>query len=377
MLKRYTKVLAAVALTWLGGSAYADQPAGLAATCDAGCTSCAPACPADCGGFYGSAGIVFLRACGNNNDAFSVFNCTYVGANPHDHVTSISTFDNGIETGYRFEVGYNAGSGWGARLRYFNFKSTNGITAHDNLADEQIDGGLTSTINTLKPLGLQFLSFGDDVNPTTLQFNNQIHIKIWDLDVTRSVRCGCLDLTGSVGLRYLQIYQEYNAFEALDTVPAVDGVNPARFEESQFLLSSHSANGFGPTLGLEARQTLWDNLRVYGQGKVGFIFCDGHQQALKQVNYSALYPVDLPNPEVTAATASYNRMITTTEVEVGLEYAHVLGSGSEVYLRAGLVGMVFGGVGNNSRSAVGAGTGQDKEDNLSLFGLNLSVGYRY
>lgn len=380
MLNRYTKALAAVALACLGGAAYADQPAGTVVGSDAACTTCAPACPTNCGGFYGSAGIVFLRACGNNNDAYSSFDCTYVGSNPVDHVTTINSFDNGIQTGYRFEVGYSTGCGWGVRLRYFNFDSTDSVSTQDNLSDDRQDGGLTSTINTLKPLGLQFASFGDDTNPTSLVFSNQIHVKVWDLEATRSTRWGCLDLTGSVGLRYLQIYQQYNAAESLNTIPATPidngfGGDNSRTEEQQFLFSSHSANGFGPTIGLEARQTLWDNLRVYGQGKIGWVFCDGRQQAATQTNFN-------PNrvmvtPVFDSREANYNRTITTTEVEVGLEYAHQLCSGSELYLRGGLMGMVFGGVGNNSRSAVGAGTGQDTQDNLSLFGLNLSVGFRY
>jgi hypothetical protein len=384
MLKRYSKALAAIALACLGGTAYAgDQPAGtvVSQTNISAClTDC---CPQNCGGVFGSAGILFLKSCANGDPAFSSFDCTYDNANPVTHATTVSNFDNGVDLGYRFEIGYHNGQGWGIRARYFKWESTSSVDTVDNLDDFRADAGLTSRKDTLRPLGLQFSSFGSDINPTFLNFNNRVRVEIWDVEVTRSTRCGCVDLTGSLGLRYLQTYQAYNASESLGTIPATPefdqfGNDVTTIFQSQFIRSGHSNNGLGPVLGLEGRTTLWDNLRAYGMGRVGFIFGNGHQEAFKQVNFDPQrVPPGFPNPENTRAEANYDKLVMTYEVEAGLEYAIQLNGGSEVFLRGGLFGMSIGGIGNSSRSNVGAGTGESATDNLGLFGITANIGFRY
>ncbi|MFO0814061.1 MAG: Lpg1974 family pore-forming outer membrane protein [Gemmatales bacterium] len=382
MLKRYAQALAAVALACVGGAAYADQPA-----VSTHVTSCATDCCNDsCGSFYGSAGVLFLRACGNGNSAYSSFDCMYENARPISHITNVTDFDNGIDLGYRFEFGYSGANGWGGRVRYFQFNSADTQSAIDNLDDERAGSGVTSRKDTLRPLGLGLLSFGTDINPTSVSYSNTIQIRTIDIELTKSGRCGCLDWTGSLGLRYLQTYQTYNYDEALLTSPAtrefdVFGFDITRAEQSQQLRSGHSFNGLGPILGLEGRYTLWDSLRVYGLGRVGFIFSDGHQEAFTRVNFDQAILDERQdpraNPTLASADSRYSKMITTYEVEVGLEYAYQLCSGSELYLRGGVVGMQFSGLGNSSRSAVGASPGESMYDNFSLFGLTATVGFRY
>lgn len=387
MLKRYTKALAAIALACLGGSVFADEPAGaiISTTNNNACLTgncCAPQ-----GGFFGSAGILFLKSLGNDNPAFSTLSSTFVDALPVSNNTTVTNFDNGVDIGYRVEVGYHNGNGWGARLRYFKWESTDSLNTVDNFDNsDAVQPGVTGAatrVDSLRPLGLQFLSFGTATNPTFLNFNNRIRVEIFDLEVTRSGRMGCVDLTASVGLRYLQTYQEYNASETLGAIPATPefdqfGNDVTTIFQSQSIRSGHSNNGLGPILGLEGRTTLWDSLRIYGQGRVGFVFGEGHQQAYQQVNFDpARVPFGFPNPQDTAADARYSKLVLTTEVEVGLEYAITLNSGSEVYLRGGLFGMSIGGVGNSSRSTVGAGTGESANDNLTLFGLTANIGFRF
>lgn len=386
MLKRYTKALAAIALACLGGSVFADEPAGtiISTTNSNACLTgdcCAPS-----GGFFGSAGILFLKSLGNDNPGFSTLSSQFNNALPVSNDTTVTNFDNGVDVGYRFEVGYHNGNGWGARLRYFKWESTDSINTVDNFDNSDAVPGVTGAatrVDSLRPLGLQFLSFGTATNPTFLNFNNRVRIEIIDLEVTRSGRMGCVDLTASLGLRYLQTYQEYNASEMLGNIPATPefdqfGNDVTTIFQSQSIRSGQTNNGLGPILGLEGRTTLWDNLRVYGLGRVGFIFAEGKQEAYQQVNFDPQrVPFGFPNPQNSSAIANYAKLVTTVEVEVGLEYAIQLNSGSEVYLRGGLLGMSIGGVGNSSRSTVGAGTGESQSDNLSLFGINASIGFRY
>lgn len=381
MLKRYSQALATVALAWFGGAAYAQQPAtsipssASAAAAAANCSTCAPACETSCGGFYGSASVLFLRSCSNGDNSYSSFDCPYHDGLPTAHFTTINNFENGINPGYRMEAGWTDGCGWGGRIRYFNFESADSQFVVDNLSDvPEAGNGIISVKFSASPLGLQFQSVGNVTDPSELVFQNRIRVSIWDLEATKSTRCGCLDLTWSVGLRYLQLNQDYNADERLQNLPPTPNFPTQAFTIDQHIRSQHTLNGLGPILGLEGRHTLWDNLRVYGSGRVGFIFCQGHQEAFYLGNFD---PSTELAPVFRAASETRSKMVTNAEAELGLEYGYELSRNSEAYLRVGLIGMVFGGAGNSSRSAIGAPAGDAKDENLSLFGINVSVGVRY
>lgn len=370
MLKRYSHALAAVALAWLSGSAYAQQPV-QPAVAASGCTTCAPDCQSG-GGFYGSVGVLYLKSTANSNNSYSSFDSPFLDGVPLASTTTINDFDRRYDFAYRAEFGFSSDCGWGGRLRFFTFTTADSVSVLDNQQDFAGAGaGVASVKQTASPLGLQFSSFGDNIDPSTLVLETRVRIRTWDLEATRNSRWGCLDLTWSAGVRYLQINQDYNAYENLNAPPSTVDRDP---RVSQTIISNHTLNGIGPILGLEGRHTLWDNLRLYGLGRVGFIFCEGHQQAWSQVVFDPQFGID---PILNNESSTRSTMVTTGEVEVGVEYARELCSGSEVYLRAGLNGMVFGGVGNSSRSAIGAPPDEIKNENLALFGFSLSVGFRY
>lgn len=385
MMKRYSQALAAVALAWFSGSASAQQSAlsspsaaGASAAASANCSPCEPACETSCGGFYGSAGVLFLKACANSNNAYSSFDCPYENGMASSHFTTINDFENGIDLGYRVEAGWTNGCGSGARLRYFYFESAQSFSVIDNLSDSPTDPnipgtGIISVKSSASPLGIQLASVGTVLDPSQLVFQNRIRVSIWDLEATRNTQCGCLDLTWSAGLRYLQINQDYNADESLINLPPTEFFSPGSTID-QHIRSQHTLNGLGPILGLEGRHTLWDSLRVYGSGRVGFIFCEGHQEAFYLGNFNPQFEIA---PVSRSASETRSRMVTNAEVELGLEYGFELSRSSEVYLRTGLIGMVFCGAGNSSRSAIGAPADEPKNENLSLFGINVSVGVRY
>jgi len=374
MLKRYSQALAAVALAWFSGASYAQQPAHAAAAAE--CSPCAPVCETSCGGFYGSAGVLFLKGCSNGNNAYSTFDCPYHNGIATAHNTTIVDFENGIDLGYRVELGWTNGCGNGGRLRYFYFESAQSYGVTDNLSDVPTPAadGMISTKFSASPLGLQFQSVGNEANPSDLVFQNRLRVAIWDLEATHSSRCGCLDLTWSAGLRYLQINQDYNADEAVRNLPPTQDFIDSGLPIDQHIRSQHTLNGLGPILGLEGRHTLWDALRVYGSGRVGFIFCEGHQEAFYLGNFA---PESEQPPSFRSASENRSKMVTTAEAELGLEYGFELSRSSEVYLRTGVVGMVFCGAGNSSRSAINTPADDRKNENLSLFGINVAVGVRY
>lgn len=378
MLKRYSKLLAVAALACLGSTANAQSLFRWVKPVE--CNTCAETCDPGCntgGGFYGSAGILFLKGYANGNLSYSIFATESVNGVPVSNVTTVNEFENGVDIGYRATVGYSRGDGWGGRVRYFKWESADDQSAVDNTDGVPVGGtGVVSRLDAAAPLGLQFFtSFGSVNDPTTTVYGNIMRVEIWDLELTKNTTCGCMDLTWSVGLRYLQLNQQYNATEQLNGPPSDNRNLETRI--SQTLRSQHTLNGLGPILGLEGRHNIFDNLSVYGLGRVGFIFMEGRQEAYHRINYDPqTVPPFIPNPELFSAQQDRAKMVTTAEVELGLEYGVDMGN-SQVYARGGLLGMHFGGVGNSSRSARGAGPFESQNDNLSLFGLTASIGIRY
>jgi hypothetical protein len=377
MFKRYAKTLAAIALAWCTGSAYADQPVQLAG---AGCSPCQNACDAcgNGGGVYGSVGVLFLKSCANGNMAYSQLTSTVANAIIVNNTTTFTNFDNGIDIAPRLELGWSSGNGLGARIRYFSYRSADEVDAidHFNKDFNRIDpnaGGQVSRFSTATPLGVLFGSSGTAQDPSQLIFEDHIIIQTWDIEGTLSSKCGCLDLTWSAGLRFLHIAQEYNAFEALINLPPSPDFPPAS-AINQSLWSGHNLNGLGPIIGIEGRRAIGENLRIYGLGRVGLIFCDGHQDVSAVSNFNPEFEIP---PITQEGHADRHRIVTTTEVEVGAEYAMELSRCSEFYLRGGLVGQTYFGAGNSSRSTIGGVPTEPKNDNLSLFGLHLTVGLRY
>lgn len=379
MLKLYSKMLAAVALACLGSTAYAQCPV-FKWVKPVECNNCAETCDTGCntgGGVYGSAGILFLKSYANGNLSYSTFATESVNGVPVSNITTVNEFDNGVDIGYRATIGYSGGDGWGGRIRYFKWESADNQTAVDNTDGIPVGGtGVVSRLDAAAPLGLQFFtSFGSVNDPTTTVYGNIMRVEIWDLELTKNTTCGCMDLTWSAGLRYLQLNQQYNATEKLNGPPSDDRNFESRI--SQTLRSQHTLNGLGPILGLEGRHNIFDNLSVYGLGRVGFIFMEGRQEAYHRINHDPdTVPPFIDNPELFSAQQDRAKMVTTAEVELGLEYGVSVGN-SQVYARGGLLVMHFGGVGNSSRSARGAGPFESQNDNLSLFGLTASIGIRY
>src|SRR5262249_36981437 len=159
----------------LGGSAaQAQQPAVAAADCNPCATAC---CDTKCGGVYGSVGILFLKNCANGNTAYTSFDCPYHDGVPSSHFTSVFEFGNGYDPAYRAEIGWTNGCGLGARFRYFHYESASTISVVDNQPDSAGPGdGIISVKSTATPLGLVFSSFGNDVDPSLLVFENRLRI---------------------------------------------------------------------------------------------------------------------------------------------------------------------------------------------------------
>jgi len=387
MLNRTTTALAAAALAWMSGPVCAQQaaptvvpgPAAVPATlAPAACGDCLSGCGSDrSGGFYGSVGVLFLKSTADTNPAYSRFNRVVDADNGIilSRFTPMTNFDNGVEIAPRLELGWGNGEGAGIRGRFFWYHSADQIQTTDAVDAPFGSTGIVnlSGIFTASPLGVQIASVGTELDPTALVFENRLRLQTWDLEAYWGGKCGCTDLTWSLGVRYLQVSQEYNAFEALITTPPTEDFSPAGFW-SQSLRSGHNLQGLGPIIGIEGRRTIADNFRLYALGRAGLLYCEGGQDAFAISNFNPNLGIA---PLVQEQHTDRNRLVTTTEVEVGGEYVRQLGGCSELFVRGGLVGQCYFGVGNSSRSVLGGDARESKNNNLGLYGLHMTVGIRY
>jgi opacity protein-like surface antigen len=368
MKKHYSKLLAAVALCWLGGSAYAGD----------GCAPCEQ--PATRGGWYGSAGVLVLKQVGGSNPAFVTE--TYSDIDPVLGQTTllssaISEFSQEYNWSGRIELGVKDASGFGLRFRFFWIEDSSSLSFQDNTgvqSDPAFPGQTFNTVTgnrylTANPLGINFGSVGTATAPSTLRFSRDLDLRSYDFDITSDCKRGNLELTLSAGLRYLTIDQSYNASEAINDPLALEAT--AVFPITQNLNSSHDLRAFGPTVGLEARYALSCNLKGFLAGKFGILYAEGDQSA------SLLLGSNDPNFQLPNGFISSGRCLALPvgEVEVGAEYSTVLGcDGPELFVRGSVLSMAYWGAGNAARVN---SSNQPANEDLIFFGFSAQIGIRY
>lgn len=372
MKKHMTKLLAAVAMTWLGSSAWAGDP----------CTACEE--PATRGGWYGSVGVMVLKQVGGSNPAFVTENYSPVDQNGQSFLVSsqLSEFDHQYRWAGRAEVGVKDASGFGLRVRYFWFEDDNSISFLDNTGVQSVDGFPGQTYNsttgnrylTANPVGINFASVGTESAPSQLNYDRNLRIQALDLDLTSDCRRGCLEVTWFGGIRFMRIEQDYNASERV--LPPLENFEfPAVYPVGQQLRSSHSLDAWGPTVGVEARYPVMANMKAFTSARFGLLYAEGDQVATL-----ALQARDPDQPPVfqvpfSSITMSRTLALPIGELELGGEYNRVLGcDGPELFVRGSVMANAYWGAGNAAR--VNSSNMPANED-LYFFGFAATVGIRY
>lgn len=368
MKKHITKMLAVAAISWLGGSAVAQD--------------CAPVQVSDAprGGWYGSAGVLVLKQVGGSNIAFRTD--TYDVPNPNTGSStllsrSFTEFDQEYKWSGRFELGVKDKSGFGLRARYFWFEDQSSINVLDNqgvqdnpvfpgIRENQQSGLVYSSAN---PLGSNMISYGTADVPSDLTFDRQLKLRALDFDLTGDCCRGNLELTWSAGLRWLTIEQSYNARESLLGETAFPDVTPG----TQTFTSGHDLTAWGPTVGLEARYGLTDSLKGFVSGRFGILYAEGNAfSSLLLTTQGDPNNFQVPNAGVQARRCF---AMPNGELEIGGEYSRCLGcDGPVLFVRGSVLSMAFWGAGNAAR--VNSSNEPANED-LILFGFSASVGIRY
>lgn len=369
MKKHFSKLLAAVAVSWLGGSAYAGD----------GCAPCEqPA--ASKGGWYASAGVLVLKQVGGSNPAFVTE--SYSDIDPVLGTTtllgsSISEFSQAYNWSGRMELGVKDASGFGLRFRFFWIDDSSSLSFLDNSgvqSDPAFPGNTynSSTGNrylTANPLGINFATVGTETAPSRFAASRDLEIKSYDLDITSDYKHCNLEVTWSAGLRWLTIDQSYNASENILDPALLEA--PSVYPIGQNLASSHSLRAFGPTVGVEARYGLTDSLKGFVAGKFGILYADGSQNAALTLTTND------PNFQVPNSSIAAERRyaLPTGELELGAEYAHTLGcDGPQLFVRGSVLSQAYWGAGNAARVN---SSNQPANEDLFFFGFSAQVGIRY
>lgn len=376
MKKHITKLLAAVAMTWLGGSAVAgDQP----------CGTCAPE-PAARGGWYASAGVLYLKQVGGSNIAFGTteFGAFDVDANAAPVIGSTLTdFNHDYKWSGRLEVGVKDCSGFGLRARMFWINDSSTFAFQDAVGDQTIItpadpvGGNAQNLQTglvfrtANAGGINMISVGTAGAPSDLTYSRNLKLRAYDFDLTADARQGCLETTWFAGIRYMTIDQGYNATEVVVTPGLIE--HPNVIPQSQFFTSQHSLSAWGPTVGMEARYPVADSLKAFAGARFGILHAEGSTSASLVVTPSdAATGFLIPNAAIVG-----NRCLAMPigELELGAEYTRVLScDGPELFVRGSVIGLGYWGAGNAAR--VNSSNEPANED-LYYFGFSASVGIRY
>jgi hypothetical protein len=368
MKKHITKMLAAVAMSWLGGSVVAED--------------CAPVQVADHGqrgGWYGSAGVLVLKQFGTNiayrTDTFSDPDPTTGASTLLSR--SFTDFDSDYKWSGRLEVGVKDRSGFGLRIRYFWFEDQASINFVDDQGTEtnpvfagvrenQVSG---QVFGSAAPLGSNMLSYGTAEVPSDLSYDRNLRLRAWDFDLTGDCCRGSVNLTWSAGVRFVTIDQSYNARESLLGATAFPDVTPG----TQSFSSSHDLSAWGPTVGLEARTALTDNFSGFVAGRFGILYATGNAStSLVLTTQGDPANFQVPNAGVVSSRCF---AMANGELEVGGEYSRCLGcDGPELFVRGSVIGMNFWGAGNAARVN---SSNEPANTDLILFGFTASVGIRY
>lgn len=373
MKKPIARLLAAVAMTWLGSSAIAGEP----------CATCVSEQPAARGGWYVSAGVLYLKQTGSRDLAFGTNSYSEIDANGQTTLlaSSISEFDHEYQWSGRIQAGVKDCSGFGLRASYFWINDSSRVTLLDNsgtqsnqdfpgVAFNEITGTKFVTAN---PLGVGFGTVGTESSPSIFAAERKLNLRAIDFDVTSDCHHGCLETTWFAGLRWMQIDQSYNAAEVILNTETFEFPNVLPI--AQALTSNHSISAWGPTVGAEARYPVGCNFKAFGAGRFGLLYADGHQRV--DVVKTGLNPDVFIPPIAPVSGAESHRCLVMPigELELGGEYYRTIGcDGPEIFVRGSVLANAYWGAGTSAR--VNGANSPGNED-LIFFGFSLTAGVRY
>ncbi|MCI0682053.1 MAG: Lpg1974 family pore-forming outer membrane protein [Gemmataceae bacterium] len=311
-------------------------------------------------GIMGGASIYFIRPYINDNVAFT----TTTGIGTAAPQQTAEEFDWNYHVSPLVWLGWTSECGVGFRARYFYFdQDSEGFTT-------TLDAAGAATTVIAPPAGLSplvgtpargFQSPGvvlqGGAGADNLSFGSNLHIQTLDGEATCAhewCRCGMLF---SVGGRYLQMRQDYLA--TLVNTPA------AGTSETASLSAGHNFYGGGPTMSLYGRFEFGrSGLAVFGSARGSFLV--GNSKLTATLTETITDPVNGNQASSSLSQSRDNLVLPIGELEGGVEYSRALGR-TRVFVRGAAVNHTY----------FDAGSASGREDNLSLFGAQVSFGLNY
>jgi hypothetical protein len=310
-------------------------------------------------GFYATAGILYLQPVWQSNPSTLMITSTSsigdsVAINNND-------FNWDMRASPELIFGYKGDSGFGGRIRWWEFDQGNRQVAAQSSNNDQF-------LFSAAPLGLGIIM--DPGAGGVLLTETGLAITVWDFELTQDVELGAWTLVFGGGLRYAHLAQHYNAFEIGGEPRGVFGNE---------LRSSHNFNGIGPEVSFEAhRQLGGSGFGVYTNGRGALLFGTAKQSAIETGDFGLVDPT-------LSATHSSTDIRPVGELEIGVEYQRCLGRRATGFFQIGLNSQIWFNAGNASRSAGGSavffgpflGSNAGANDNLGLIGLAFRTGIHF
>ena len=323
-----------------------------------------PCCVADRGGepeihagghFTLGAGLYALEPYFQTNPAYRRQNGL-----PGPNVTPIMTqtdFHYGMHAEPLTWLGYVNDCGLGARVRWWQF---NVHAATAPVGPFFPSGGVGSAT----VLGSAIAT--SEVSSQAIAFASDLHMNVWDFEVTQNLTLCNSVCTFSGGIRYAHLAQDYQAGSA-SAFPF--GGSTQIFDTLDLLLFSHNFNGAGPTFAFEGHRPLGHTgFALYGSARGAVLFGSAHQRLFT----GGLQQNGSIGTSLRAETDT-DSVLPVGEFEVGAEYGHCFGP-VHAFAQLAFVGQVWFGAGNASNSDGVFTSGSGNSNNLGLVGLVIRAG---
>jgi hypothetical protein len=324
--------------------------------CPAGDGICAPA-----GRVIGGGGLYVIQPYFTTNPAYNLFRETKAGSFDSTTTSRVDVPEHMAVAPLAW-LGYLSDSGLGGRVRWWSFAQG----SSQSLTFRTSTGATEATLTSATPLGpVLFVNTGDG---KSAQFSttSQLRLQVGDIEGLQQFSACRWTFLLCGGLRVAYISQDYNAFVS----QKVDAST-----QQETLVSAHRFTGVGPVAAVEARRRLGcSGLALYGSARGSVLFGSATQNAQSTGSIGDPSPINV--------SAHWDPVLTTAELEGGLEYGRVVGPW-RVFGQVALVGQEWFGVGNASRSAQGGmPTGfplsnATTDSNLGFFGLVVRLGITY